>query len=119
MGDGDEFDVERPDVDALPRADDLDRNLRRAGLAEPPRLEQAGRETRRDRPGAEARPKIGERADMVLMRVGDDDADEVLRDLLDEADVGHDQDRRPAVPSPAKATPRSTISHLRALAAAR
>src|SRR5208282_5341248 len=78
MGDGDELDVERADVEPRSRRDDLDRNLRRAGFAETARLGEAGGETRRVDGNAEARPQIGERADMVFVGVGDDDADQVF-----------------------------------------
>ena len=78
MGDGDEFDVERSDLDPVARLDDLDGNLGRAGLAQAARLGKAGGEARRVDRHAEPRPEFGERADMVLMRMGDDDADEVV-----------------------------------------
>ena len=91
MGDRHELDVERADRHARAGPDDLDRNLRRARLAEPARLGEAGGEGRGVDLSAEARPQIGERADVVLVRVGDDDADEVLPHLLDEADVRHDR----------------------------
>ena len=91
MGDGNEFDVERADLEPRARLDDPDRNLRRARLAEPARFGEAGGEGRRIDLDAEARPQLGQRADMVLVRMGDDDADEILLHLLDEADVGHDE----------------------------
>ena len=91
MGDGDEFDVERPDVDPLALRDHLDRDLGRAGLAEAARLGEAGGEAGHVDVDAEPRPEFGERADMVLVGVGDDEADEVLLRLLDEGEVGHDE----------------------------
>src|SRR5208282_2247154 len=91
MGDREEFDVERTDRDPRARLDDLDRNLGRARLAEPPRLGKTRREGRRIDLCAEARPQLGERADMVLVRMGEDDSGEVLLHILDEADVGHDE----------------------------
>ena len=91
MGDRHEFDVERSDRHAPARGHDLDRDLGRSRLAEPARLRKTGGEGRSVDPGSEARPKVGERADVVLVRVGDDDADEVLPQPLDEADVGQDE----------------------------
>ncbi len=91
MGDGDEFDLERADRNPVAELDDLQWNLRRARLAEPARLGQAGRKTRQIDGHAKARPEFGKRADVVLMRVGDDDADEILLRLLDEAEIRHDE----------------------------
>src|SRR5271165_368153 len=91
MSDGDEFDVERPDRHALAGPHDLDRNFGCAGLPEAARLRESGSEGRSIDLHAEARPQIGERADMVFVRMGDDDAGEVLSRLLDETDVGHDE----------------------------
>ena len=71
--------------------DDLDRNLRRARFTEPPRLGQPGGEAGHIDRRAEARPKFGKRADVILVRVSNDDADEIAFDLLDEGEVGHDQ----------------------------
>ena len=73
------------------RLDDPERNFRRARLAEPPRFGEPGGEGRRVDLDAEARPQLGKRADMILVRMGDDDADEILLHLLDEADVRHDE----------------------------
>ena len=62
----------------LAQLHDLEGNLGRARLAQPTRLGETGREARRVDRRAEARPEIGERADVVLVRVGDDNADEIL-----------------------------------------
>ena len=91
MGDGNELDVERTDRDPRAGPDDLDRDLGRAGLAEPARLGEPGRERRGVDLRAEARPQLRQRADVVFVGVGDDDADEVLLHLLDEADIRHDE----------------------------
>ena len=69
----------------------LDRDLGRAGFAEPARLGEAGGEAGHVDVDAEARPEFGQRADMILMGVGDDEADEILLRLLDEGEVGHDE----------------------------
>ena len=91
MRDGDELDVERADVDPAVLRDDPDRDFRRARFAQPSRLGEARGEARHVDGHAEPRPELGERADMILVRVGDDEADEVVLDLLDEGEVGHDE----------------------------
>ena len=91
MGDGDEFDFERTDRHHGALRDDLERNFRRAGFVQTARLQQAGGEARRIDLDAKARPEFGKRADMILMRMGDDDADEVFLDLFDEFHVRQDQ----------------------------
>ncbi len=77
MRDRDELDLERTDFDAAAERNGADRDFRRAGLAEPARLGEAGGEARHVDGRAERRPKLRQRADVVLMRVGDDDADEI------------------------------------------
>ena len=74
MGDGDELDLERPEFDPAADGDDLDRDFRCAGFAQPPRLGKPRREARHIDGDADARPKFGQRADVVLVRVSDDDA---------------------------------------------
>ena len=84
-----------PTVNLLAGAIDGDRDLRRARLRLPLGLEQAGGERRHPALRLEARPQIEQRAVVILMRVGDDDALEVGQILLDEADVGqHEVDAR-------------------------
>ena len=91
MGDGDEFNQERADRDLLAQLHDLEGNLGRARLAEPTRLGETGREARRVDRRAKARPEIGERADVVLVRVGNDNADEIVLGFLDEPEIRHDE----------------------------
>ena len=85
MRDGDEFDHERADHDPLAELNDLQGDLGRARLAEPARLDQSGRKARHIDGRAQVRPKLDKGADVVLVRVGDDDADQILLRLLDEA----------------------------------
>ena len=54
-------------------------------------VDQAGRERRRVERHAEVGGEIGDGADMVLMAVGEDDAEQVVAILLDEGEVGQDQ----------------------------
>ena len=92
MGDRDEFDVERADRDPLAGATITDRDLRRARLAQPPRLDEAGGEARHDRPRA---PKAGQSSASApiwsswawVMTM----PTRSFFDPLDEADVGHDE----------------------------
>ena len=91
MRDGDELDVERADVDPAVLRDDSDRDFRSARLAQTSRLGEARGETRHVDGHAEPRPEFGQGADMILVRMGDDEADEVLFHLLDEGEVGHDE----------------------------
>ena len=70
---------------ALAGGDALDRDLGRARLAEPARLREARGEAAHVDGHAEPRPKLAERADMILMGMGDDEADQVPLRLLDEA----------------------------------
>ena len=66
-------------------------DLWRAQLAEPTRLGQSGRKTRHIDGRAQVRPEFSKGADVVLMRVGDDDADQILLCLLDKAQIRHDE----------------------------
>ena len=75
--DGDVLDVERPDGEALRRRDDRDRDPRRARLARRAWLEQAGGEGGRVDRHLQPRPEVEQRAEMVLVRMGDDDAGEI------------------------------------------
>src|SRR5690606_27908901 len=54
-------------------------------------FEQAGGEGRHPHRLPEARPQIEQRAVMVFMGVGDDDADDIVDHALDEARVGQDE----------------------------
>ena len=86
-----ELDVERPDVEARAERHLLDRDLRRARLACELGLEQRRGERRRVDRHLQLRPEVHQRAEMVLVGVGEDDAGEVAA-LLDQiADVRQDQ----------------------------
>src|SRR3954451_25110118 len=66
-------------------------DLRRARLGQAPRLEEADREAGGVNRRAQTRPHLDEGADVILVRVGDEDAEKVLPFLLDEAEIGVDQ----------------------------
>ncbi len=91
MRDVDEFDRERAERQMPAKRHDVDRNLRRAGLGQPLGLEQGGRERRGVERHVEPRPQIDQRAHMILVAVGEDQADDVFA-LLDQiADVRQDE----------------------------
>ncbi len=87
----DVFDVEGPDLDPPPRRDLLEVDLGGAGLGKAPRLEEAHREAGGVDGRAQARPHLDERADMILVRMGDEDPEKIVALLLDEAQVGVDE----------------------------
>ncbi len=86
-----EGDLERIEVDASVAFDDMNLDL----ADQPLFLELAGDQIGRERGGIERHleigREIGNRADMVLMPVGQDDADQFLAALLDEFQFGQDQ----------------------------
>src|SRR5208283_4532153 len=70
---------------------DVDRDFGGAGLGKAAGLEQSGRERRGVERHIEARPQVDERAHMVLVAVGEDEADDVAP-LLDQiTDVRQDE----------------------------
>ena len=89
--DVDEVDRERTKRQAPAERHDVDRDLRRAGLGQAPRLEQGRGERRGVKRHIEPRPQIDQRAHMVFVAVGEHEADDVAP-LLDQiADVRQDQ----------------------------
>ena len=89
-----------PIATCSPCATILMRNLGRARFAEPTGLGEPGRKARQIDRRSQARPEFGERADVILVRMGDDDADEILPRFLDEAQIGHDEIDARADPRP-------------------
>ena len=89
MGNPDEADVERTDVDRTSERHDLDIELRGriASLARFGRQKRGG-EGRRVDGGPHARIEVEHRADMIFVAMGQHDAHQVL--ALDEARVGHE-----------------------------
>ena len=80
-----------PTLKRPPSGTIVDRNVRRARLARALGLEQRGGERRRIDRHLQPRPQVEQRAEMILVRVGEHDAGEVVA-LLDQiADVGQDQ----------------------------
>ena len=91
MGHGDEFDFERSQRQARALSDFVNRHFRRARFGEAARPQQAGGEARRIDRAAETRPQRRDGADMVLMCMGDDEAEQILAMLLDECRIGQNQ----------------------------
>src|ERR1700733_4676307 len=91
MSDRDEFDYERANRTLLAELDDLQWYLRRARLAEPTRLGQSGRKARHIYGRAQVRPEFGKGAEVVLVRVSDDDPDQILLCLLDKSQIRHNE----------------------------
>ena len=91
MRDIDEIDLERPERHMTANRHDIDRNFRHARLGRAPRLEQRGGERRRVERHFQLRPQIHDRAHVVLMGVGKDEAENVLALFDQERDVGQDQ----------------------------
>src|SRR5437588_3321853 len=88
---GDETDPERPELDAPASLDNVEPHL----AGEPLLLElagdEAGGEWRREQRDLQFLGEIGQRPDMVLMTVGQDDPREPLLLVLDELEVREDQ----------------------------
>ena len=95
LGDGvidaDRFDLERTDIDAVAFLEDGDRHLGAAALIGALGFKHAGGERRSIDRHVEARPQIGQRAVMVFVGMGDDDALEVLALFGKEPDIGKHQ----------------------------
>ena len=80
VSDGNELDIERGQRDPLAELDGFDPHLRHADVAGVLGFEHARRKRRGEYPAAELGPELGERPDVVLMRMRDDHADEVALD---------------------------------------
>ena len=95
MVDANGFDFKGANVDPVTSLEDRHRNFSARALIGALRLQHAGREWRGIDRHIEAGPQIVQRAIMILMGVGDDDALEVLFLLGDVTDVGqHEIDTR-------------------------
>ena len=90
MRERDELHVEGSELEAGIELHDVDRDLQIAAPLGELGAQHAGRERRRVDGRLEARPQLDHRADVVLVRVRDEDADEIAAVLLDEAHVGQD-----------------------------
>src|SRR5690349_4872557 len=86
----DHLHIERPGFEAPLERDLVDRNLEPPAMLRELGFQHSRREWRRIHGHTEARPKIDHRADMILVRMRDDDAGERRALLFDEADVWKD-----------------------------
>ena len=91
MRDVDQLDRERVERQPAAERHDIDRDFGRAGLGQAAGLEQRGRERRGVERHIEARPQVDERAHMVLVAVGEDEADDVAPFLDQITDVRQDE----------------------------
>ena len=86
----DQLDIERPDREAARQRHLGDRHLaQQVGVAQLAPQHRGGERRRVDR-AAQLRPEIGHGAEMILVRVGQHQADEIVAMLLDEGGIGHD-----------------------------
>src|SRR5262245_41663754 len=91
VGHGDEFDIERPEREPAVEREDLHRDLGRTRLALPLGLQQCGSERRGIDWKLELRPQVDERAEMILVRVSQHEAEEIAALLHQIADIQHDE----------------------------
>ena len=91
MRHGDQFDIERPGLEAAADGNDRHRDFRRTRLARAFGGEQRRRERRGKDRHLELGPELKHRAVMILMRVREHEADEVFAFLHQITDVGQDQ----------------------------
>ena len=91
MGERDVAEAERAEPEIAAELDRVQRDLPEQPLLLELARDQPGGERRRVERHAEIGGEIGDRADMVLMAVGEDDAEQVGAILLDEGEVGQDQ----------------------------
>ena len=91
MRHGNELDVEWPDIETAAKRNDFHGDFRRAGLARAFCVEQCGRERRGIDRQLQPRPQVEQRAEMILMRMGEHQAGEVLALLHEIANVGQNQ----------------------------
>src|SRR5690606_27483862 len=82
------FQIERAKLEARAEFDDLDGNTRGPALLGELCLQQERGEGRRIDLHLQARPQIGKGAEMILMRMGQQDADQIFAFGLDESRVG-------------------------------
>ena len=91
MGERHVAEAEGPEPKAAPGLDDVKRNLVAQSLLVELAADQAGGEARGVERHAEIGGEIGDRADMILVAVGQHDAEQVPGLALDELEVGQDQ----------------------------
>ena len=91
MRHGDEFDLERPERETPAERHDIDGDDGSARLALALGLQQRRGERRRVDRQLEPRPQVEHRAEMILVRVGEHDAENIFAYLDEIADVRQDQ----------------------------
>ena len=91
MGERDVAEAERAEPEIALHLDRVELDLAGQPLLLELAGDQAGGERRRVERHAEIVGEIGDGADMVLMAVGEDDAEQIVAALLDEGEIGQDQ----------------------------
>ena len=91
MRDRNELDIERPELDPAARRHHRNRDFRRIALGGAFGLEQRRAEFGRIDRAFQFRPEVDDGAEMVLMGMGQHQADQIFAFLFQEADIGHDQ----------------------------
>ena len=91
MGHGYELDIEWSERESAPERHDVHRDLGRTGLAFQLGLQQRGGKRCGIDRQLEARPQVEQRAEMILVRVGEHEAENIASLLHQIADVRHDE----------------------------
>src|ERR671930_1314761 len=91
MRHGHEFDVERPKRESAAQRYDVQRDLWRARLALSLGLDEFRGKRRGVHRDLEPRPKIEQRAEMILMRMCEHEPEKIASLLHEVADVRHDE----------------------------
>ena len=91
VGDGDELEVEGADVQAVTLGDDVEARVGQAVFAQLGGNEGQGQVRAVDRDVAAQLEQVGHGADVVLVAVGQDEADDVVHALFDPGEIRQDQ----------------------------
>jgi hypothetical protein len=91
VGDGDEFEVEGADGEAIALGDDVEARVGQAVFAQL-RCDECQREVGSvDRNVASQLEQVGHGTDVVLVPVGEDEADDVVHAILDPGEIRQDE----------------------------
>ena len=91
MGERDKLDVEGPERDGAAKRDNVQRYLCLDAFFQQLGAHQRGGERRGIDRATQTRPEMGNGADVIFMRVGKDEAEQVIDMVLDVTRVGHDE----------------------------
>ena len=91
MGNGNEFDAERRKLNGAALLHNMGFYIWRIRLHQAFGFEQPRSKRRRIDGALQPWPQLCNRADVVFMRMGDDEREQILADFFNEADVWHDE----------------------------